>query len=50
VLYINGTDPVKMELKAGVGFVACPLTDAAKNIGETTIKLLLTEIHRPREN
>jgi len=49
-LYINGTDPVDMELKSGVGFVGGPLTDAAKNIGETTIKLILTEIHRPREN
>lgn len=50
MLYINGTDPVEMDLKTGVGFVAGPLTDAAKNVGETTIKLLLTEIHRPREN
>ena len=49
MLYINGTDPVEMEVKSGVGFVAGPLTDAAKNIGETTIKLVLTEIHRPRE-
>lgn len=49
MLYINGTDPVEMELNSGVGFVAGPLTDAAKNIGETTIKLLITEIHRPRE-
>jgi quercetin dioxygenase-like cupin family protein len=49
-LYINGTNPVDMELKSGVGFVGGPLTDAAKNIGETTIKLILTEIHRPREN
>jgi quercetin dioxygenase-like cupin family protein len=50
MIYINGTDPVEMDLKSGVGFVAGPLTDAAKNIGETTVKLLLTEIHRPREN
>jgi len=50
MLYINGTDPVEMELISGVGFVAGPLTDAATNVGETTIKLLLTEIHRPREN
>jgi len=50
MLYINGTDAVEMELKSGVGFVSGPLTDAAKNVGETTIKLILTEIHRPREN
>lgn len=48
MLYINGTDAVEMELESGVGFVAGPLKDAAKNIGETNIKLLLTEIHRPR--
>ncbi len=50
MLYINGTDAVEMELKSGEGFVGGPLTDSAKNIGETTIKLLLNEIHRPREN
>lgn len=50
MVYINGIDPVEMELQSGMGFVAGPLTDAAKNIGETTIKLLLTEIHRPRDN
>ena len=50
MLYINGTEAVEMELVSGVGFVSGPLTDAAKNVGETTIKLLLTEIHRPREN
>jgi quercetin dioxygenase-like cupin family protein len=49
MVYINGTDPVVMDLQAGVGFVGGPLTDSAKNIGETNIKLLLTEIHRPRE-
>ena len=50
MLYINGTDPVEMELISGAGFVVGPRTDAAKNVGETTIKLLVTEIHRPREN
>lgn len=50
MVYINGTDPVEMDLKTGAGFVGGPLTDAAINVGETTIKLLLTEIHRPREN
>lgn len=50
MVYINGTDPVEMNLKAGAGFVSGPLKDAAKNVGETTIKWLATEIHRPREN
>jgi quercetin dioxygenase-like cupin family protein len=49
MVYINGTDPIEMKLQAGTGFVGGPLTDAAKNVGETNIKLLLTEIHRPRE-
>lgn len=49
MVYINGTDPVEMELTSGVGFVGGPLIDSAKNVGESTIKLILTEIHRPRE-
>ncbi|MCM8568541.1 hypothetical protein NE848_04075 [Gramella jeungdoensis] len=49
-VYVNGTEPVEMNLKAGEGFVSGPLKDAAKNVGETTIKWLATEIHRPREN
>ena len=50
ILYVNGTDPYEREIKAGRGSVNGPLIDAAKNIGETTIKLLVTEILRPREN
>jgi len=50
MVYINGVEPVEMELQSGVGFVAGPLTDAAKNTGETTIRLLISEIHRPRVN
>lgn len=50
ILYIDGVDPFEMEIKAGRGSVNGPLIDAAKNTGETTIKLLVTEIHRPREN
>jgi len=49
ILYVDGSDPVEYEIKAGRGSVNGPLIDAAKNTGETTIKLLITEIHRPRE-
>ena len=49
ILYVNGRDPIEMEIKAGRGSVKGSLIDAAKNTGETTIKLLVTEIHRPRE-
>lgn len=48
-VYFNGTDPVDMELKPGMGFVSGPLKDAAVNIGDTSVKLLITEVHRPRE-
>lgn len=49
LLYINGTDEVEMELETGAGFISGPLTDAAKNIGDTDIRLLIHEIYRPRE-
>lgn len=50
ILYVNGKDPVEMEIKEGRGSLNGPLIDAAKNTGETTIKLIVTEIHRPRVN
>lgn len=37
-----------MELKTGDGFISGPVSDAGKNIGTTTIKLLVADIHRPR--
>ncbi|MGB5236258.1 MAG: hypothetical protein WBM43_09055 [Flavobacteriaceae bacterium] len=49
LLYIDGTDEMEMVLETGVGFVSGPLTDAAKNIGDTDIRLLIHEIYRPRE-
>ena len=49
MLYLNGTDAVEMELATGLGFVSGPLSDAATNIGETDVKLLISEIYRPRE-
>ena len=49
MLYVDGTDAVEMNLVAGTGFVGGPLTDAAKNIGDTEIRLLIHEIYRPRE-
>jgi len=48
MLYINGTEAVEMDLPTGYGFVSGPLTDSAINIGETTIRILIHEIHRPR--
>lgn len=37
-----------MEFKTGDGFVTGPISDAGKNIGTTTIKMLVADIHRPR--
>jgi uncharacterized RmlC-like cupin family protein len=47
-VYFNGVERHQMELKAGNGFVGGPLSDAAKNIGNTTITLLIHDIYRPR--
>ena len=49
MLYINCEEAVEMELPTGAGFVSGPLTDCAKNIGDTSIRLLINEIYRPRE-
>lgn len=49
LVYFNGTDPVEMELEKGIGFISGPVTDAAVNVGDTNITLLMNEIHRPRE-
>ena len=37
-----------VEFKAGEGLVNGPITDSARNIGNTTIKLLEIDVHRPR--
>ena len=47
-VWVGGTDPQEMTFTAGQGWLGGPLTDAAKNTGDTTIRLLITEIFRPR--
>ena len=37
-----------MKMQKGMGLVGGPLSDAARNTGKTTIKLLMTHIYRPR--
>jgi quercetin dioxygenase-like cupin family protein len=37
-----------MKMEKGTGFVGGPFSDEAKNIGKTTVKLLMTHIYRPR--
>jgi hypothetical protein len=39
---------ISLEFKAGHGLVNGPITDSARNIGNTTIKLLEIDVHRPR--
>ncbi|MCU7551388.1 hypothetical protein OCK74_19860 [Chitinophagaceae bacterium LB-8] len=39
---------IPAEFKTGEGFVNGPITDSARNIGNTTIKLLEVDVYRPR--
>jgi quercetin dioxygenase-like cupin family protein len=48
LISFNGAAPQVMELKTGMGFVSGSVTDAGKNIGTTTIKLVVADIYRPR--
>ena len=48
LISFNGAPPQEMELTAGMGFISGHLTDAGKNTGTTTIKLLVADIYRPR--
>lgn len=43
----NGSRQI-MDVKAGMGMVFGSLTHTGKNIGTTTIKLLISDIYRPR--
>lgn len=48
-VYRNGSDERQIiELPAGVGFVAPSASDAAVNVGNTTIRMLTHDIYRPR--
>jgi len=37
-----------MEFKTGTGWVMGPVTDSARNIGNTIIKMVEIDIYRPR--
>lgn len=49
-VYFGGSNRVEMDLPAGAGFVSGPVADAARNIGKTTVKLLIVDMYRPRGN
>lgn len=48
LISFNNAAPQEMVLKTGTGFISGALSDAGKNIGTTTIKLVVTDIYRPR--
>jgi len=39
---------ISMDFKAGEGWVGGPVSDSARNIGNTTIKILEVDVYRPR--
>lgn len=47
-IYPIAGEPQVLELKTGMGFIFPTVTHSGKNIGTTTIKLLVSDIHRPR--
>lgn len=48
LISMNDGAPQQMELKEGMGFISPALKDYGKNIGKTTIRLVITDIYRPR--
>jgi quercetin dioxygenase-like cupin family protein len=40
----------ELDLPTGAGFVNATTMHSGKNIGKTTVRLLVTDIHRPRVN
>lgn len=47
-VYFKGAEKQIMELPDGIGFISPSMSDAAVNIGNTTIKLLTHDVYRPR--
>src|SRR5687767_160299 len=44
----NGGERQELDFKSGMGAIAGPLSDAGRNVGNTTVKLLVVDIYRPR--
>jgi mannose-6-phosphate isomerase-like protein (cupin superfamily) len=44
----GGEKGFPMEVKAGQGWVGGPVTDSARNIGKTTIRMVEVDVYRPR--
>jgi quercetin dioxygenase-like cupin family protein len=47
-IWVGGKEQKEVAFVAGQGWLSGPLTDAAKNTGDTRIRVLITEIFRPR--
>ena len=47
-IYPKEGEPQILELKTGMGFIFPTVTHSGKNIGTTTIKLLVSDIYRAR--
>lgn len=45
---VEGAEAKEFDLKAGMGMMTGPENHTGKNIGNTTVKLLLHDIYRPR--
>ena len=49
LITVQGAEAKEFDLKAGMGMMVGPENHNGKNIGKTTIKLLLHDIYRPRK-
>jgi len=47
-IWVGGKEQREVTFTAGQGWLGGPLTDAAKNTGDTRLRILITEIFRPR--
>ena len=47
-IYPKGAEPQVLDLQTGMGLIFPTVTHSGKNIGTTTIKLLVSDIYRPR--
>lgn len=45
---IQGMEKQIMDLKPGMGWIGGPITDFGKNVGNTTVKWVETDVYRPR--
>ncbi len=50
-LYMKETGKTDtIDFPTGMGIISGPLSDSGKNIGKTTLKILVADIYRPRNN